>query len=150
MHFGEYERTVDYKGRLSIPGHLLAPGDDVDWGKAVLLKADPPCLYMYDHLSWKMLLQAAYNNMDDDEGRLFMHRALSDASTIEIDNLKRVTIPTALLAHASIEKRVVVVGMFNRLELWEPDAWQSHIKSLEDVQLPSLEDLSRIRIREVS
>lgn len=150
MYFGEYERTVDAKGRLTVPGHLLAVSDDADWSRIVIIKAGPPCLYLYDQTGWRTLLRAADDSMDDDERRLFMHRALCDAQFTEIDALKRVTIPAALLAHARVGKKVIVVGMFNRLELWDPSIWSEHIEALEDVELPSIEDLSRARIREVS
>ena len=150
MNFGEYERTVDYKGRLTLPAHLLAPGDDVDWSQIMVLKAEPPSLYVYDFKTWRAVLDEAYRSMDDDEGRLFMHRTLSDAYLSDVDNLKRITIPQSLLEHAAIEKRVVIVGMFNRLELWSPEGWQAYLESMEDVQVPSIADLSRARIRSVS
>ena len=116
----------------------------------MVVKADSPCLFVYDLHTWKAVLDEAYRIMDDDESRLFMHRALSDASLSDIDNLKRITIPAPLLEHSHIEKRAMVVGMFNRLELWSPEEWQSYLSALEDVAVTSIADLSRARIREVS
>lgn len=150
MFFGEYERTVDYKGRLTVPAHLLIAQDDVDWAKVMVVKADPPCLYLYDLHTWKSVLNEAYGSMDDDELRLFMHRALSDAQLTELDNLKRLTIPAQLLQHAQIEKRTIIVGMGSRLEVWDPDIWHTYLGTMEEVQIPSISDLSRARIREVS
>ena len=150
MFFGEYERTVDYKGRLTLPGHLLAASGDADWNQIMLLKGQPGCLYLYDLATWRSVLDEAYRGMDDDESRLFMHRVLSDAHLADIDNLKRTTIPAPLLEHAGIEKRAIIVGMFNRLEVWNPEAWHSYLETLDDVPVPSIEDLSRARIRQVS
>ena len=150
MYFGEYERTVDYKGRLTVPSHLLTAADDVDWSRVMVLKAEPPSLYVYDLKTWKAVLDEAYRSMDDDESRLFMHRALADAHLSDVDNLKRITVPSPLLQHAGIDKKAVVVGMFNRLELWEPTAWQTYLDTLEEVPVPSIADLSRARIRQVS
>ncbi len=150
MHFGEYERTVDYKGRLSLPSHLLVSTDDADWSKVMVVKGEQSCLYLFDLETLKVVLSAARRSMDDDEVRLFMHRALADAQLSEIDNLNRLTLPAPLLQHARIEKRVTVVGMFNRLELWDPDTWTSYLDSIADVELPTIADLSRSRIREVS
>lgn len=150
MFFGEYERTVDYKGRLTIPAHLVGTEEDVDWTRVMVIKADPPCLYLYDLQTWKAVLNEAYASMDDDELRLFMHRSLSDAQLSELDNLKRLTIPAQLLEHAGIEKRTVIVGMGNRLEVWAPAVWHTYLDTMEDVQIPSISDLSRARIREVS
>jgi MraZ protein len=150
LYFGEYERTVDHKGRLTLPAHLLVSSEDSDWSRVMVVKAESPCLFVYDLHTWKAVLDEAYRIMDDDESRLFMHRALSDASLSDIDNLKRITIPAPLLEHSRIEKRAMVVGMFNRLELWSPEEWQSYLSSLEDVAVTSIADLSRARIREVS
>lgn len=149
MHFGEYERTVDQKGRISLPAHLLQ-SPHADWTKVMIVKGDHQALYLYDLTTWQAVLDEAYKSMDDDEVRLFMHRTMSDAQLSEVDNLKRITIPAALLRHAGIEKRGVIVGMFNRLELWDPDTWNTYLESMGDVELPSIADLSRARIREVS
>ena len=150
MYFGEYERTVDYKGRLTVPAHLLTAVDDVDWSRVMVLKAEPPSLYVYDLKTWKAVLDEAYRSMDDDESRLFMHRALADAHLSDVDNLKRIMVPSPLLQHAGIDKKAVIVGMFNRLELWEPSAWKTYLDTLEEVPVPSIADLSRARIRQVS
>jgi MraZ protein len=150
VYFGEYERTVDYKGRMTVPSHLLEASDDSDWSRVMVLKGEPSCLYVYDVKTWKAVLDEAYSSMDDDESRLFMHRALSDAHLSDVDNLKRITVPTPLLGHAGIEKRVTLVGMFNRLELWNPESWQEYLEGMEDVPVPSIADLSRARIRQVS
>jgi len=150
VYFGEYERAVDYKGRLSIPPHLMESSEDPDWSRVMVLKAAPPCLYLYDLQTWRAILDEAYRTMDDDEGRLFMHRALSDAQVVDLDNMKRITLPGPLLAHAAIEKKTTIVGMFNRLELWSPAVWSGYLESLEDVPVPDIADLSRLRIRQVS
>jgi MraZ protein len=116
----------------------------------MVLKAESPCLFVYDLHTWKAVLDEAYRSMDDDESRLFMHRALSDASLSEVDNLKRITIPAPLLEYSRIEKKAMLIGMFNRLELWNPQEWQAYLTSMEEVPVPSIADLSRARIREVS
>jgi MraZ protein len=150
MYFGEYERTVDQKGRFAVPAHMLTAAEGVDWSRVMIIKAPGPCLYFYELETWKTVLAAARGSMDDDESRLFMHRSLADAHLSDVDALKRVTIPAALLEHARIDRRAVVVGMFNRLELWEPGVWSEYLESMEDIEVPTIADLSRARIHEVS
>ncbi len=150
MFFGEYERTVDYKGRLTLPSHLLTVSGGTDWSRVMVLKADPPCLYAYDVTTWKAVLSEAYGTMDDDELRLFMHRALSDAQLAEVDTMKRITIAGPLLEHAHVEKRSIIVGMANRLEIWDPEVWKSYLETMEEVEIPTISDLSRALIRQVS
>lgn len=150
MYFGEYERTVDYKGRLTVPAHLVVSGVDTDWSRVMIVNGESPSLYLYDLKTWKLILDEAYRTLDDDECRLFMHRAVSDAVLSDVDNLKRITVPATLLEYAGITKRVVVVGMFNRLELWNPERWFEYLEAIVEVPVPSIADLSRARIREVS
>lgn len=150
MYFGEYERTVDQKGRITVPGHLLAGSSDLDWSRVMVVKGEEACLYVYDLGTWKAVLDEAYRSMDDDESRIFMHRALSDAHLSDVDNLKRISVPAPLLQYAGIDRKTVIVGMFSRLELWDPEAWRSYLAGLDEVAVPSIADLSRARIREVS
>jgi MraZ protein len=150
VYFGEYERTVDQKGRITVPAHLLVADGEVDWSRVMVVKGEQACLYIYDMGTWKAVLDEAYRSMDDDESRIFMHRALSDAHLSEVDNLKRINVPAPLLEHAGIDRKTMIVGMFSRLELWDPESWRSYLASLEDVAVPSIADLSRARIREVS
>lgn len=150
MYFGEYERTVDQKGRFAVPAHMLTAAEGVDWSRVMIIKAPGPCLYLYDLETWKVVLDAARGSMDEDESRLFMHRVLAEAQLSEVDALKRVTIPSALLHHAHIDRKSIVVGMFNHLELWDPAVWREYLDSMEDIEVPTIADLSRTRIREVS
>jgi len=150
VYFGEYERTVDYKGRFSVPGHLMTTSAETDWKQVMVLKGEAASLYVYELNNWRQVMDEAYRSMDDDESRLFMHRTLTDAHSSEVDTMRRISVPAALLQYAGIEKRMVIVGMFNRLELWNPDTWHEYLDTLADVQIPSIADLSRASIREVS
>jgi MraZ protein len=149
MFFGEYERTLDHKGRLTIPAHLLS-ALGTDWQKVMVIKGEQRCLYLYDLQTWQSILEEAARNLDEDESRLFMHHVLSDAYLSDIDSMKRVTLPAPLLQYAGIEKRTIVVGMFNRIEVWSAEEWAAYLDALKEVPIPSIADLSRSRIREVS
>ena len=149
MFFGEYERALDYKGRLTVPGHLLAAlGREAR--QVMLVKGEQRCLYLYELETWKTLLEEAYRNLDDDESRLFMHHVVSDAYLSDVDTMKRITIPAPLLQYAGIEKQTMVVGMFNRIEVWSAEEWGSYLDAMKEVPIPSIAGLSRSQIREVS
>lgn len=149
MFFGEYERTLDYKGRLSVPAHLLGVLG-TEWRTVMVIKGEQRCLYLYDIQTWQSILEKAQKNMDDDESRLFMHHVLSDAYLSDVDSMKRVTLPASLLQYADIEKRTMVVGMFNRIEVWSVEEWASYLETMKEVPVPSIAELSRGLIREVS
>lgn len=150
MFFGEFERTVDQKGRLTIPSDLLDARLDLDWARVMIMKAETTCLYVYDLATFNGVLAEARRSMDDDDSRLFMHRTLTDAHVAEVDSMKRITLPASLLRHATIEKKAIVVGLFDRIEVWEPAAWAAFLDSYSEVEVPTISDLSRHRIREVS
>jgi division/cell wall cluster transcriptional repressor MraZ len=155
LYYGNHERKLDYKGRLGIPEDLTALGDS--WSRAVLVRAtdgladEPPypCLFLYDVARWNELLQAAplEQNMDANEERLFMHKVVADAATVDVDAMKRLTIPERLLGHADLKKQesVRIMGMFNHVEIWNPDIYDTYMGILEglDVPVPSLFDLAR-------
>jgi MraZ protein len=148
---GEFERTVDYKGRLTLPTGLLLSTPETDWSKVQILKGtERPSLHVYDLATWRSILREAHATMDDDEGRVFMHRVLSDAHLSDVDPMNRVTLPAPLLEYAQVEKKAVVVGMFQRLEVWSPELWNEYMGEMEEVAVPSISDLSRARIRQVS
>lgn len=155
VYYGNQERKLDYKGRIGIPDDLTALGDA--WSRAVLVRAseelaesDPfPCLFLYDVERWQELLYAAdrEQDMDGNEKRLFMHKVVADAATLDVDAMKRITIPQRLLEHAGIQRQepVRVLGMFNHIEIWNPIVYATYMGVMEglEVPVPSLFDLAR-------
>ena len=67
-----------------------------------------------------------------------MHYLVSDLIEIEIDRASRVLIPRKLREHASIGEEAVLVGMYDRLEIWGSDTWLLHLSKLEDEHEMSL------------
>jgi MraZ protein len=142
---GEYERTVDAKGRLTVPSHLLTTSsDEAEWSRVMVVKSEsPPCLYVYDVKSWDGILERAYREMDLDDYRLFTHRILAEAQLSDVDSVKRITIPAALLTHARIEKQAIILGVADHTEVWGPDPWNAYLAENKDIEVPSIADLSR-------
>jgi DNA-binding transcriptional regulator/RsmH inhibitor MraZ len=167
IFYGIHDRKLDYKGRLGIPDDLLT-ASDVEWRRAVLIRdssplpdeagAAPHFVSIFDMSSWEELLGVAQGRMDADESRLFMHQVVGDAATVDVDGSSRITVPERLLQYAKIERQagVKVVGAFNHIELWNPEAYGGHVAALEKegVQIRSIGDLvaelARGHIRAVS
>lgn len=162
MFYGQHERKLDYKGRLGIPEELLTAGGE-EWRRAVVIKDSselpgpegklPSFMSLFDLETWRELLQSAHGNMDADEARLFMDRVVGEASTVDVDSSKRVTLPERLLQYANIERQAMVrvVGAFDHIEVWNPLIHVAHLEALdkEGVRIRSIADLARGRIREV-
>ena len=154
LYYGNQERKLDYKGRVGLPDDLLGSGA---WTRAVLVRGwaeladlDPsPCLYLFDIERWQNMLAAATRraSMDANEMRLFQHRMVADAATVDVDGVKRITVPERLLEHAKVRRQESVhfVGNFTNIEIWNPSVYAAHIEAMEklDVSVPDLVDLAR-------
>ncbi len=142
MFAGEFPCKLDDKGRFAVPAFLrerFALPDDLEVKKAVLVKSQQePCLWLFPLLHWYALLEYQRQHLSEGESRLFMHYLVSDLIEIEIDRASRVLIPRKLREHASIGEEAVLVGMYDRLEIWGSDTWLSHLSKLEDEHEMSL------------
>ncbi len=151
MFAGEFPCKLDDKGRFAVPATLrerFALPDNPGLKKAVLVKSQQePCLWLFPIPHWYALLQYQQQRLSEPESRLFMHYMVSEVIETEIDRASRVLIPRKLREHASINEDAVLVGMYDRLEIWDYDTWHSHLSQLEDehetslgrvLQLPSI------------
>jgi MraZ protein len=121
MFFGEFEHTIDSKGRLTIPAKFK---DELAGGLVVTRGLDH-CLWAYTREEWKLVSEKiASLPMASAEARRFTRFMFAGASEAIPDRQGRIIIPQKLLEHAGIDKDVVVTGMMNRIEIWSPERWQ--------------------------
>ncbi|MDR0967169.1 MAG: division/cell wall cluster transcriptional repressor MraZ [Myxococcales bacterium] len=124
MFLGNFEHTIDVKGRTSVPADyrkLLsedrivvtpAPGDD-------------RCLHVYPLNAWQDFATKLAQRSSSEPGVRQIYRTyVAQAAAIEIDKLGRILLPPKLRQWAGLEKDVVWVGQLNRMELWEPERWE--------------------------
>ncbi len=121
MFIGEYNHSFDDKGRVAIPAkfrHLLRGG-------AVVTRGLDSCLVIYPKKEWSKLADKIsalpFNKAND---RSLARFILAGAMEIEFDSQGRVTVPEYLRSFASISKKAVVAGLYNRLEIWNEAAWE--------------------------
>jgi MraZ protein len=142
MFAGEFPCKPDDKGRFAVPSSLREhfavphlPGTK----KAVLVKSQQePCLWLFPIPNWYALLEYQQERLSDQESRLFMHYMVSEVVETEIDRTSRVLIPRKLLEHADLKEDSVLVGLYDRLEIWNPDTWHLRLSELEDEHEMSL------------
>ena len=142
MFAGEFPCKLDDKGRFAVPSSLrerFALPDQPSIRKAVLVKSEQePCLWLFPIPYWYALLEHQQQRLSDHESRLFMHYMVSEVIETEIDRTSRVLIPRKLREHANVKDDAVLVGLYDRLEIWNPDAWHVHLSELEDEHEMSL------------
>ncbi len=126
---GHYERSLDAKKRLSIPTRFRPAFSN----GTVLAKEPEPCIAIWTPETNEAIIERALSGLNPMGSE---HRKLSrffqgNSFEIDLDASGRVTLPPPLLAHAGIEKEVVVVGVGDHLEVWARDRWQAEQEALD-------------------
>lgn len=121
MFMGEYNHTVDAKGRLIVPSKFREQlGDEF-----VVTKGLDGCLFVYSKAEWENIEEKFRNiPLTTKDARKFARFFFAGAASCEVDKQGRILLPAVLREYAGIEKDVVSVGVFNRVEIWDKDKWQ--------------------------
>lgn len=115
MFMGQYEHTIDAKGRTIIPAKYREDlGDEF-----VVTKGLDGCLYLYPAQAWQEFAQKLQNLPSSMQNRQIQRQFLSKAMEVSLDKQGRILVPAMLREMAALEKDVVFVGMMNRVELWD-------------------------------
>lgn len=124
----EYECTVDAKGRMLLPARVKSRLPEGDNKEIVINRGIEPCLVLYTTTEWnKISGQVSGLNEFDEENRTVQRNFLRGSAEIELDNNGRFLIPKTMLRYASIEKDVILVGLGNRLEMWNPEIYEHYL-----------------------
>ncbi|MBI3327135.1 MAG: hypothetical protein HYZ81_10605 [Nitrospinae bacterium] len=135
MFAGEFRCTVDEKGRFVLPPVFRGsfPSEDTQEVRSVIiLKSLDHCLWVYRAEEWEQKLLATRQHLDDEQSRLFMHYVVAESAPSEIDKNGRLCIPKRLREYAEIDSDVVLVGLYDRIELWSPFRWELYLSRLEE------------------
>ena len=128
MFIGEYHYTIDDKGRLAIPAKFrpnLIRG-------AVVTKGIDRCLFLYTKKEWQKLAEkVAGLPISQEKSRVFSRLMLAGAMDVDVKGQGRIVIPDYLRKYAGIKKKIVIAGLYNRLEIWNEEAWEKYKKDSE-------------------
>ncbi len=128
MFLGEYEHTLDAKGRLAIPARFRS-----QMGRgAVLSKGMGSCLSLYPSEHWEQKSNELIARMAGDELRDFERRIYPSACEVELDGQGRVIVPAKLRAYAKLEINVTIAGVRDHMEIWDRATWAAYQTRLED------------------
>ena len=121
MLIGEYEHSLDAKGRLIMPSKLR---DDIG-EKFIITKGLDGCLFAFSIEEWKNFEQKLRSlPISNKDARAFSRFFFAGAMDCEIDTQGRFLISSNLREFAGLTKEVVIVGMDSRIEIWSKDKWQ--------------------------
>ena len=147
MFAGEFRCKVDDKGRFFIPSsirELLDKGKPDQTKSVMFVRGQTECLWLYALQDWEHKLARARETLDDDQSRLFMHFIVSETMGSEIDRSGRICVPRRLRELSGIEEEIVVIGMYDRLELWSLEEWNSYLARMEEKYETSLNKILNV------
>lgn len=123
MFIGEYVHTIDNKRRVAIPSKFRK-----DLGKkAVVTRGLENCLVLYPLTEWQKLAEKLSSlPTSRGEARGFTRLMLAGAMDVIFDGLGRILIPDYLTKYASLKKNAAVIGLGNRIEIWDENKWQEY------------------------
>lgn len=120
MFLGEYQHSLDDKGRLVLPAKFrdqLADG-------LVVTKGQDRCVFVFPHDRWETEVEKV-NGLARTipRNRNFARAFFASASDQQLDRQGRIQVPPALRGYADLDKDVVIVGVAERIEIWNTEAW---------------------------
>ena len=120
MFMGEYNHTVDTKGRLIVPSKFREQLGET----FVVTKGLDNCLFVYDNTEWNILEEKfSALPITNASARKFARFFLGSANICEVDKQGRVLLPAGLRDYAKIDKDTVLVGVGSRIEIWSKELW---------------------------
>jgi len=122
MFMGEYNHTIDTKGRLIVPSKFRETlGDEF-----VVTKGLDGCLFVYDNTEWAVFEEKLKGlPLTNKDARAFVRFFLAGAATVEVDKQGRILLPSVLREFAQITKDAVLVGVASRIEIWSKEKWEA-------------------------
>jgi MraZ protein len=121
MFKGEFEYTLDEKGRVVLPPRFRQPIGE----RFTLTRGFDGCVAVYPSAEWALVEQKL--RAEPLANRQFVRYLLGSATEAELDRQGRFLVPPTLREYASIHRDVVIVGVINKLEVWSKARWTEYL-----------------------
>ena len=128
MFMGEYRHNIDEKGRIVIPGKFRN-----EMSKIIVTRGLEKCLYLYTNEEWNKVV-AKLNTLPftKKDARTFIRSFFAGASVCEFDKMDRINITSPLVSYAGLTKECVIIGVNDRIEIWDKDAYENFMTENSD------------------
>ncbi len=121
MFLGEHYYSIDIKGRMALPPKFRA---DLKSG-AIITRGLDQCLFVFDLKEWEKLAEKLVAlPLAQANSRSFVRLMLAGATDVDFDGQGRILIPDYLRSYAGLKKDSAVIGLYNRVEVWEEVKWK--------------------------
>ncbi len=126
---GEYNHTIDAKGRFIIPAKFSETLGD----KFIVTKGLDGCLFVYPKSEWSSFEEKLkVLPLTNKDARQFTRFFLAGAAACEVDKQGRILLPQVLRDFAQLEKEVVLIGVASRVEIWSKINWEQSMSTYND------------------
>ena len=138
MFMGEYHHTIDDKGRIIIPSKFRYELGD----KFILTRGLENCLFAYPEKEWNLIVEKLNKlPFTKKDARNFSRFFLSGATIVEFDKQGRINISSPLVTYADLKKECVIIGVGDRLEIWDKEEWNHFFDNSKDSMSDIAENL---------
>ena len=132
---GEYNHTMDTKGRLIVPAKFREAGGD----RFVVTKGLEKCLFLFTEEKWDSVVESiSHMPLTHKNARAFSRFFIGSAGECDVDKQGRILIPGNLREFAGLQKDVVMVGVASRIEIWSRQKWEA----LQEDEEEAMEDIA--------
>jgi len=130
---GQADYSVDKKGRIAIPAKMRSALRPEAVGTFTMTRGFEPCIYLYPLDEWlKKEVQYASLNQYDRRARHLVRTILMWADDVTLDAQGRIGLSKPLMDYASITERALIIGAMDRIEIWDPDTFQTYLNDQPD------------------
>jgi MraZ protein len=128
MFLGEYSYNIDEKKRLAVPAKFRQKLGK----KAVITRGLDNCLFLYPIKEWEKYAEKLSKlPTSQADARGYSRIMLAGAMEVDLDALGRILVPDYLKQYASLNKKVIIAGLYNRVEIWDEDKWNAYKQQTE-------------------
>lgn len=143
MFIGEYSHSIDPKRRVAMPSRFRTELGS----RVVVTRGLDSSLFVYPMKVWEVLAEKLGNlPIGEASTRSFTRLQLAGAADVELDSQGRILIPDYLKNFAGLKKNVIVVGLYNRLEIWDEAKWKSYKQGAEKNTGKIAEELGKLGV----
>jgi MraZ protein len=127
---GEYEATLDAKGRFLLPAGFKKQLAESAGDQYVINRGFEKCLSLYPMSEWQPIFEKISKLNDfDPKVREFRRYFLNGATIVELDSAGRLLLPKSLMSYASLEKDIVLAAASNKIEIWDKNKYQEFFEN---------------------
>ncbi len=128
MFLGEYQPNITEGSRIALPKKLR---EQITTSEVILSRGFEKCLFVYDKNDWVLEAQKQIDKPITDKYTRELRRYMyAGASEVSLDDQGRFVLPTNLKDYAALDKKTIVIGAGDHIEVWDEDTWKEHLEKI--------------------